>query len=153
MNCMSFFWTLRSGIRACSWKSFPFHHFFHLAVKLYFFSLLRFGKTINLIYVLFCSFSTQIFLLFSCQWSPIPCGSARLPALVGLDGLEPSTSRLSAECSNQLSYQPLLPFLLMVEVRRIELLTSCVQGRRSPSWAKPPFGSTLFENLLQDLQN
>ena len=34
--------------------------------------------------------------------------SARLPALVGLDGLEPSTSRLSAECSNQLSYRPVL---------------------------------------------
>ena len=58
--------------------------------------------------------------------------------LVGWKGLEPSTSRLSAECSNQLSYQPLLPFLLMVEVRRIELLTSCVQGRRSPSWAISP---------------
>ena len=28
--------------------------------------------------------------------------------VVGWNGLEPSTSRLSAECSNQLSYQPIL---------------------------------------------
>ena len=27
----------------------------------------------------------------------------------------------------------------LVEDSRIELLTSCVQGRRSPSWANPPF--------------
>ena len=36
----------------------------------------------------------------------------------------------------------------MVEPRRIELLTSCVQSRRSPSWAKAPFqmvGKTGFE--------
>ena len=30
------------------------------------------------------------------------------PLMVGWRGLEPPTSRLSAECSNQLSYQPLL---------------------------------------------
>ena len=32
------------------------------------------------------------------------------------------------------------PFrLLLVEISGIEPLTSCLQGRRSPSWAKPPF--------------
>ena len=35
---------------------------------------------------------------------------------------------------NQLNYQT----KKMVEPRRIELLTSCVQSRRSPSWAKAP---------------
>ena len=50
------------------------------------------------------------------------------PLMVGSSGLEPPTSRLSGARSNHLSYEPIL-----VEMRRIELLTSCVQGRRSPS--------------------
>ena len=48
--------------------------------------------------------------------------------LVGLNGLEPSTSRLSGVRSNHLSYAPVL-----VEMRRIELLTPCLQSRCSPS--------------------
>ena len=48
--------------------------------------------------------------------------------VVGQNGLEPSTSRLSVVCSSQLSYWPLL-----VEISGIEPLTSCLQGRRSPS--------------------
>ena len=38
----------------------------------------------------------------------------------------------------------------LVEMRRIELLTSCLQGRRSPSWATPPskLGLYHFSNLL-----
>ena len=35
----------------------------------------------------------------------------------------------------------------MVETRRIELLTPCLQGRCSPSWATPPF-ACLFVTLL-----
>ena len=46
--------------------------------------------------------------------------------LVGSSGLEPPTSRLSGVCSNQLSYEP-----IVVEDKRVELLTSCLQGRRS----------------------
>ena len=30
-------------------------------------------------------------------------------------------------------------FLRLVEISGIEPLTSCLQGRRSPSWAKPPY--------------
>ena len=30
-------------------------------------------------------------------------------------------------------------FLNLVEISGIEPLTSCLQGRRSPSWAKPPY--------------
>ena len=30
-------------------------------------------------------------------------------------------------------------FLYVVEISGIEPLTSCLQGRRSPSWAKPPY--------------
>ena len=62
-------------------------------------------------------------------------------SLVGLSGLEPPTSRLSGVRSNRLSYKPfsdsqLLRFPLIptvVEMRRIELLTPCLQGRCSPS--------------------
>ena len=60
--------------------------------------------------------------------------------VVGQNGLEPSTSRLSVVCSSQLSYWPLL-----VEISGIEPLTSCLQGRRSPSWAKPPFSLPLVK--------
>ena len=48
--------------------------------------------------------------------------------MVGLGRLELPTSPLSGVRSNQLSYKP-----NVVELSRIELLTSCVQGRRSPS--------------------
>ena len=64
-------------------------------------------------------------------------------ALVGLGGLEPPTSRLSGVRSNHLSYKPMLVsgdgrrfFVFrrpVVEMRRIELLTPCLQGRCSPS--------------------
>ena len=56
-----------------------------------------------------------------------PCFSRNL--LVGSSGLEPPTSRLSGVRSNHLSYEP----LKVVEISGIEPLTSCVQGRRSPS--------------------
>ena len=48
--------------------------------------------------------------------------------LVGPSGLEPPTLRLSVARSSQLSYGPVL-----VEISGIEPLTSCLQGRRSPS--------------------
>ena len=78
--------------------------------------------------------------------------------LVGLDGLEPSTSRLSGARSNHLSYRPFLiwfrfvhrtlypssdpfcqirlwvaDFHRLVEMMGIEPMTPCLQGRCSPS--------------------
>ena len=56
--------------------------------------------------------------------------------LVGVTGFEPVTLRLSSACSNQLSYTPdragLCPKRFeLVELRRFELLTFCLQSRRS----------------------
>ena len=65
--------------------------------------------------------------------------------VVGQNGLEPSTSRLSVVCSSQLSYWPISASLLLVEISGIEPLTSCLQGRRSPSWAKPPYLSPVLK--------
>jgi hypothetical protein len=50
--------------------------------------------------------------------------------LVGLTGVEPVTLRLSSACSNQLSYRP--PEMV-VELRRLELLTYSLQSYRSTS--------------------
>ena len=60
------------------------------------------------------------------------CFSQSLLEVVGQNGLEPSTSRLSVVCSSQLSYWP-ISLLLLVESTGIEPVTSCLQGRRSPS--------------------
>ena len=79
--------------------------------------------------------------------------------LVGLNGLEPSTSRLSGGRSNLLSYKPIFlsrfnsflgcfsvprGYVLvrvqspLVEIIGIEPMTPCLQSRCSPSWAIPP---------------
>ena len=50
--------------------------------------------------------------------------------MVGLNGLEPSTSRLSGVRSNQLSYRPL--FLFLERVMRIELTTSAWKAEVLP---------------------
>ena len=67
----------------------------------------------------------------------------QLALLVGSSGLEPPTLRLSGVRSNHLSYEPIsirtsgllspYPQPFVVEMRRIELLTPCLQGRCSPS--------------------
>ena len=62
-------------------------------------------------------------------------------SLVGSSGLEPPTSRLSGARSNHLSYEPVWFFSVylvhlvspLVEMKGIEPLTPCLQGRCSPS--------------------
>ena len=49
--------------------------------------------------------------------------------MVGQTGLEPVTPRLSSVCSNQLSYRPLLDWV--VEASGFEPLTLCLQSRCS----------------------
>ena len=59
--------------------------------------------------------------------------------MVGPDGLEPSTPRLSSACSNQLSYEPEIGDgssqsecnRNLVEPDGFEPTTSCLQSRRS----------------------
>ena len=95
----------------------------------------RFGKT-NV-----CFINLLLNYLFVCFRIRLSMNIfAILDGLVGTSGLEPPTSRLSAECSSQLSYVPILHqswFLLLshrlVEMRGIEPLTPCLQGRCSPS--------------------
>ena len=48
--------------------------------------------------------------------------------MVGVTGFEPVTLRLSSACSNQLSYTPMK---VLVELRRVELLTYSLQSYRS----------------------
>ena len=91
---------------------------------------------------------TILFTLFMCtRWfwyilfllCSFQCAYTICFLMVGLSGLELLTSRLSGVRSNQLSYRP-----IMVETRRIELLTPCLQGRCSPSWATPPLWYVYF---------
>ncbi len=51
------------------------------------------------------------------------------------------TARLSGVVISAylLFLNPCVQSLVLVEMRRIELLTPCVQGRCSPSWATPPY--------------
>ena len=96
------------------------------------FFLIVFTRSI-LICITFALFSFQVpfFCLLKTDFSnkSLCCSNLPLKSLVGTNGLEPSTSRLSGVRSNHLSYAP----ISLVEMRRIELLTLCVQGRCSPS--------------------
>ena len=60
----------------------------------------------------------------------------RFLSLVGQNGLEPSTSRLSVVCSSQLSYWPILPLLFKSaflaapsKLNNVKLLTLCTDLR------------------------
>ena len=80
-----------------------------------------------------------------CQLFAVCSGNILKPTfeMVGSSGLEPPTSRLSGVRSNHLSYEPMFlvsafyhcfpPAKMLVEMRRFELLTPCVQGRCSPN--------------------
>ena len=85
--------------------------------------------------------------------------------MVGLDGLEPSTSRLSGVRSNHLSYRPFLlvaprsfpswfrRFRRLVEMMGFEPMTPCLQGRCSPSWATPPYHGLSFQRSFLTSEN
>ena len=47
---------------------------------------------------------------------------------------------------NSLTVNCQLSTLLLVESTGIEPVTSCLQGRRSPSWANPPFRECIIDN-------
>ena len=63
--------------------------------------------------------------------------------MVGWNGLEPSTSRLSAECSNQLSYQPIL-----VDMNGIEPMTPACKAGALPAELHPH----IFPGLITEPQ-
>ena len=87
--------------------------FFHLSVKLYFFTLLFNRKTYTnlLIFVLFvCSFFLLFNLFSFIRFSMIMFAYQLFVGMVGTSGLEPPTSRLSGARSNHLSYAPLWLF-------------------------------------------
>ena len=87
----------------------PLSRIFHLSVKLYsHVSMLPFLERLN--NFLFCPLlfvSTQIIFFYSIVNDLPVSGLGILPySMVGLDGLEPSTSRLSGARSSHLSYKP-----------------------------------------------
>ena len=73
--------------------------------------------------------------LVSGLWNRFP-HFQRFLSLVGQNGLEPSTSRLSVVCSSQLSYWPILPLLFKSAVlaapsklNNVKVLTLCTDLR------------------------
>ena len=49
------------------------------------------------------------------------------------------SSQLLLKSDRNTQFLEYFDLISMVEISGIEPLTSCLQGRRSPSWAKPPF--------------
>ena len=68
-------------------------------------------------------------------WTNRPICPIYLEYMVGPDGLEPSTPRLSSACSNQLSYEPVVGKCVsrrrLVEPVGFEPATPCLQSRCS----------------------
>ena len=78
-----------------------------------------------------CSINFVFYPVCSCQRTWTCENNAYEERVVGRTGLEPVTPALSRRCSNQLSYMPGNPstyHLELVEVRRLELLTSSLQS-------------------------
>ena len=141
-------WFLMSFLYLLVVSSFFILFSFYSVFKLLFCSLLSFKnryQKINLnlssdIHSWNAYLSGNLIKHFSCSFSFVSFSfSAKEKEMVGTNGLEPSTSRLSGVRSNHLSYAPGL-----VEMRRIELLTPCLQSRCSPSWATPPLPYFFF---------
>ena len=75
-------------------------------------------------------FSIKTIMDIRSKWATVT-----LVTLVGSNGLEPSTSRLSGVCSNQLSYEPIYWWRISESNR---WPPACKAGALA-SWANPPF--------------
>ena len=112
------------------------------------FTTLTFGLTFFVILFVICAnifhtcFSICFYSICFIQFSKYNLED--FSSLVGSSGLEPPTLRLSGARSSLLSYEPILIGVSsscpLVEMKRFELLTPCLQGRCSPNWATPPEG-------------
>ena len=106
LNCLSFVNKYLLGF-LFALKKLPFSLLLnlHLSVKLYFTHF--FGKTYLISFKLIKSVLFYLFvLLFNILYSVFNEHIRNLCSVVGLDGLEPSTSRLSGVRSSHLSYRP-----------------------------------------------
>lgn len=83
--------------------------------------------------MLFTYLCSQYSFSYYCSFPQYSSNCQRSKYLVGPDGFEPTTPRLSSACSNQLSYEP----SFMVESIGIEPTASCMQSRRSPIELRP----------------
>ena len=148
LNCLSFYKLFRDNI-FFAWKVFPFTLLSYSTSVKSFLPLLE-RPILEFLLSLYSSLKSVLlsvrfysyFALFGFQWTHLSSQSFLL-CLVGLDGLEPSTSRLSGARSSHLSYRPLFALgfkvlVILVEMMGIEPMTPCLQGRCSPSWATPP---------------
>ena len=137
----SFFGSQCQGIRPALLLALPFVRFEFSLIHCSFFTRLIFLNRVVSLDCISSYFSYSIFkfpfsILFQEQKLTDNSLSINFHSwLVGTSGLEPPTSRLSGVRSNHLSYAP---NTFLVEMRRIELLTPCLQSRCSPSWATPP---------------
>lgn len=116
-----------------------------------FYPLTKIFLTLNFqrtkVYALFCASYSVVPVLLRQGYGGHPSPLSRMAApskarqerrMVGPDGLEPSTPRLSSACSNQLSYEPRKETVsvnrdkpCLVEPDGFEPTTSCLQSRRS----------------------
>ena len=53
----------------------------------------------------------------------------------------------SSKLDSNICGQHQMPFDYQVENTRFELVTSCLQGRRSPNWANPPFIQRILKGM------
>ena len=160
----SFFGSQCQGIRPALLLALPFVRFEFSLIHCSFFTRLIFLNRVVSLDCISSYFSYSIFkfpfsILFQEQKLTDNSLSINFHSwLVGTSGLEPPTSRLSGVRSNHLSYAPIMLYITalklfvflrpLVEMRRIELLTPCLQSRCSPSWATPPYAGTRYSIVL-----
>ena len=95
--------------------------------------------TIQLLPYLQCFITIQEDIIGGGKENVIPNCVGHLSSYLTSISLRSSSVRCDSELLSSLLSA--LPSLLLVEVRRIELLTPCLQSRCSPSWAIPPMST------------